>query len=560
MGDFRAFLKVENSIIFEKKSMRRIGGLWVLIFCIQSAVAQNKAGVKPNLVVGICIDQLRWDYLERFKNDFGKSGFNRLRKEGFSFENTLINYAFTATAAGHASIYTGSVPALHGIVGNDWREGLLGMSRNAVQDSNYQTVGSNSSKGMVSPGQLLATTVGDELRLSNNFRSRVFSVALKDRSAVIPGGRSCNAAYWFDESAGDWISSSYYLKALPEWVQQINQKKWPDGLMGQPWELSKPILEYIQSSEDSVSWERIMPGETKSFFPHNFDGTTKQPYLPLCYMPAGNQLSFDFCKELIENEQLGKNGLTDMLCLSLSSLDFIGHEAGPNSVEVEDMMIKLDQQLAAFLQYLDNNIGMGKYLLFLTADHGVAHVPGYLKAHQAKSGVLKFSELKKQLNDSSKKYFGVEVVQSIQNYQVYLNKEALRNSGLSFDMITDRLSNWIKENPDVAYVFPLKNLYLQTLPRWMQDLFANGHFPGRSGDIQLVLTPQVQYTKWEGADHGSIYQYDRHIPLIWFGSGISKGRSFRASSITDIAPTLAALLGIQMPNAAVGQVLEEVVK
>jgi predicted AlkP superfamily pyrophosphatase or phosphodiesterase len=379
-----------------------------------SSFAQKKAGTslnngidRPKLVVGIVVDQMRWDYLYRFYNKYSEGGFKRLINKGFSFENTMIPYTPTVTAAGHTCIYTGSVPAVHGIVGNDWIEKSTGTWMYCSQDKSVQTVGSFSVAGQMSPRNMFATTIGDELRLATNFKSRVYGVALKDRGGILPAGHSANAAYWFDDSTGNWITSTYYMNALPQWVQGFNSEKQPDAMMSKNWNLLYAADEYDQSTPDSTLFEKRIPGEVTTTFPHKLTTRNGKSYFALRYSPYGNTLTMNFAKRLIENEKLGMSGQTDMLCVSFSSTDYVGHTFGPQSLEIEDTYLRLDKDLENFFAYLDEKEGKDNYVIFLSADHGAPQSPAFLKSVKIPAGTLQGTNLMSDLNTELTKKFKV---------------------------------------------------------------------------------------------------------------------------------------------------------
>ena len=352
-------------------------------------IAQNqpKKNSKPKLVIGLVIDQMRWDYLYRFNDLYGNDGFRRLLREGFSYENTMVPYTPTYTAPGHTCIYTGSVPSVHGIAGNTWFDRITNKNVYCTDDSSVNTVGSNSVAGKMSPANMWTTTITDELRLSNNFKSRVFGIAIKDRGAILPAGHSANAAYWFDASVGKWISSTHYMKELPGYVNKFNDGDIAGGYMKTTWNTLLAADKYVQSTVDNKIYESAIPGSQTVTFPHDLSKIVNDKYESFKYTPFAAGFTLEFAKTVVDNEQLGKNGVTDFLAISISSTDYAGHMFGPNSIEIEDTYLRLDRDIAAFLQYLDGKFGKDNYLLFLSADHGVAHIPGFLKEHNIPGGV-----------------------------------------------------------------------------------------------------------------------------------------------------------------------------
>lgn len=538
----------------------------LLIFFVQSR-AQLKPPTriepsKPKLIVGLVVDQMRWDYLYRFSRMYGSSGFRRLLNNGHSFENTLIPYTPTYTGAGHASVYTGSVPAINGIMGNYWFDKRYNANVYCTDDSTVTTVGSTSKAGRMSPRNLWATTICDELRLSNNFKSKVVGIALKDRGAILPAGHSANAAYWFDDAVGKFISSTFYMSELPAWVNRFNDKDLPANYMSKDWNTLYPIEKYVLSTEDNKPYEAAVFGEASPVFPHRLSTIKAGRNGAFRTTPFGNTYSFDFAKAAIENERLGADSETDLLALSLSSTDYIGHSFGPNSVEVEDTYYRLDKDVADFLNFLDKQVGKGNYLVFLTSDHGVAHIPAFLQEQRIPGGVFDDYSIMKDINASLLSRFGLaNVITSSQNYQFYLDTKLVEGSNkTTLPEVTSFIINALKKVPYIINAFETARITETTLPKVQKEMMANGYNPARSGDIMFTVKPGYFDGGQRGATHGLWNPYDAHIPNVWYGWKIQHGRTFRETHMTDIAPTLAAMLQIQMPNGNIGKVLEEIVK
>jgi predicted AlkP superfamily pyrophosphatase or phosphodiesterase len=543
-----------------KKLFAAFFSFFLLIVTVKAQEKLNNNGTnRPRLVVGIVIDQMRWDYLYRYYNLYGNGGFKRLMQDGYNYENTIIPYTPTVTAVGHTCIYTGSVPAIHGIVNNDWIDRETGKKMYCTQDKSVTSVGTFSLQGQMSPKNLLVTTIGDELRLATNFKSRVYGVALKDRGGILPAGHSANAAYWFDDSTGNWITSSYYMNALPQWVNKYNAGHKPDSLLKKDWNMLYPLSGYDQSTGDDKIYEKTLDHEKTRTFPHVFTTVPAGNYFRLRQSPFGNTFSFDFASQLIENEKLGSNGQTDMLCVSISSTDYIGHKFGPNSLEMEDVFLRLDKDIEKFLNYLDKTIGKNEYLLFLSADHGAAQVPDFMKENKMPGGHLEKYELLKELNSvCEKKYHAANIVRGIYEYQVYFENRKIDSLNLDIDDVKRTIVNYLKWKPEVMDAFDYAAYDKLVMPSELKEKFAKGYFYKRSGDIQFILKPQYTDVLSTGTEHGAWYNYDSHIPLIWFGWKIKAGKTNREVYMTDIAPTIAAKLQIQMPNGSIGKVLEEV--
>lgn len=528
------------------------------LFLMLAPVSAQKVK-RPKLVVGLVVDQMRWDYLYRYQERFSKGGFNRLLRDGFSCQQASINYLPSFTACGHASIFTGSVPAIHGITGNEWIE-ANGMKRYCTGDTLVNTVGSNTKAGQMSPRAMLTTTIGDELKLATNFRSKVIGIALKDRSAILPAGHSANAAYWFDELNGNWISSSYYLKDLPQWVKNFNAQQLPAKYLKMGWQTLYPLASYRQSTPDYSPYEGVFGSEKKTTFPYEFETDEKMKFTSLKTTPHANSLTLEFSKNAIFEEQLGVDKDTDLLTISLSGTDYIGHHFGPNSVEVEDAYLRLDRELETFFTFLDQNVGKDNYLFFLTADHGGAHNPDYLMDKKIPAGYWDATATLKRLNEELSKKYGTEnLVQSFLNYKLYFNQKAISESRLNFKELKDDCIRLLIKEPGIAWVTDLENSIGNGLPQEIKERVINGFYKERDGALQLVLKPawfQLSHDR-TGSIHGSWNPYDTHIPLIFMGQGIKKGSLERRVRITDIAPTITSLLNIQTPNGSIGKVIME---
>jgi predicted AlkP superfamily pyrophosphatase or phosphodiesterase len=516
---------------------------------------------RPKLVVGLVVDQMRWDYLYRYYDRYQSGGFKRMLNEGFTCENTNIDYIPTVTAAGHTCVYTGSVPALHGIAGNDFIIQATGKSMYCTDDSTVVAVGSTSAAGKMSPRNLMASTVTDELRLATNFRSKVIGIALKDRGGILPGGHAANAAYWFDDATGNWITSTYYMTDLPAWVKTFNAGKPAEKYLKQDWNTLYPLNTYLQSSTDnSPKYEGKYSGTETPTMPVKTSELYKGRMGMIRSTPYGNSMTLDLAKAAVESEALGRNTVTDFLAVSLSSTDYIGHQFGPNSVEVEDTYLRLDRDLAAFFAYLDAKVGKGNYTVFLTADHGAAHNANYLIDHNIPAGFWgeSVAGLNKILED---KYKAKGLILSFSNYQVNFNYAAIKKDNISEDALKNDCIQYLQKQPGIAYAIDMQHAQTANIPEDLRARIINGYNPERSGTIQIILKPG-----WygghggTGTTHGTWNPYDAHIPLVFMGWGIKHGSLTRETHMTDIAATVAALLHIQAPNGNIGKTISEVLK
>lgn len=536
----------------------------LLLFSVLLVNAQQKTAVttsqtgavqRPKLVVGIMVDQMRWDYLYRFYDRYAANGgFKRMLNQGFSCENTFIPYTPTITACGHTSVYTGSVPAVHGITGNAWYDYEAGRMMYCSEDKTVKTVGSTSNAGEMSPRNMLATTICDELRLATNFRSKVIGIAIKDRGGILPAGHSANAAYWYDSRTGDWITSTYYMDELPQWVKTFNGKKHVDAFYEKGWNTLYPISTYVQSTKDENDYEGKPFGAEQKGFPYDFKKFIGKNYGAVSSSPYGNTMTLMMAKEAIANEELGKDVITDFLAVSFSSPDYIGHAFGPNSIEAEDGFLRLDRDLGELFDYLDKTVGKGQYISFLTADHGVAHVPGFSKERKLPGGAVDDNKLVSDLNKQLKDAFGADnIVLGAANYQVSLNHKLIDSAKLDRSAIVQVVMKYARAIKGVDRVFELDDLTEQPMNAMVKDRIANGWHPKRSGDIQIIFAPGWIDGGPTGTTHGLWNPYDSHIPLLWYGWGIKPGKSNQEVYMTDIAPTVAALLRIQMPSGCVGK-------
>jgi predicted AlkP superfamily pyrophosphatase or phosphodiesterase len=534
------------------------------------AFAQKKATItavstqlpRPKLMVGLVVDQMRWDYLYRYYNRYQSGGFKRMLNEGFTCENTNIDYIPTVTAAGHTCVYTGSVPAIHGIAGNDFIIQATGKSLYCTEDSTVKTVGSTSDAGEMSPRNLLASTVTDELRLATNFRSKVIGIALKDRGGILPAGHSANAAYWYDDVSGNWITSTYYMKELPLWVKNFNEQKLAQKYLKQDWNTLYPINTYLQSETDNNKHEGTFSGATTPTFPiKTSELGAKGPGL-IRSTPYGNSFTLDMAKAAVENEQLGKNTVTDFLAVSLSSTDYVGHQFGPNAIETEDTYLRLDRDLASFFTYLDDKVGKGNYSVFLTADHGAAHNPNFLLDHEIPAGLWPGSSILKDLNQLlENKYKAKKLVLGLGNYQVNLNNVLIKNNKLDVNEIKTDCMLFLQQQIGVASLIDMDKIHIASIPEALRSRMINGYNRERSGAIQIILKPGwYSGSSQTGTTHGTWNPYDAHIPLVFMGWGIKHGHLERETHMTDISATVAALLHIQAPNGCIGQPISEVLK
>ena len=519
---------------------------------------------KSKLVIGIVIDQMRYDYLTRFADRYGKDGFNRILKNGFSLENAHYNFIPTYTAVGHASIYAGTSPNNHGIISNNWYDKVLKKSIYCVDDADYKTIGNNGIVGQKSPHRLYTTTVADQLQLAQNMQGKTIGIAIKDRSAILPVGHTANAAYWYDAgNKNQWITSSFYMEELPDWVKAFNSNNKADAYLNETWETLYDIKTYSQSRADNNIYENNLNGQEKPVFPKNLKKLREQNdnFSLIKTIPAGNTYTIDFAKAVIKGEQLGKSEFTDFLAVSFSSTDYVGHRYGVASVETEDTYLRLDKDLAHFFNFLDTEVGKENYTLFLTADHAAVHVPSYLQSLKIPAHYISTTKLKKFLSDITQKYFNSkELIENVSNYQIFLNQEKIEALGFNKNTVAQRLADEVLSFDKIYKAVTAKTLQTTNFTEGIMHSLQQGYNPKFSGDVLMIPYPATLNYSRKGTSHGSGYSYDTHVPVIFYGNGIKKGASKKTYKIIDIAPTISNLLKIEAPNGTSGKIIEEVLK
>lgn len=515
---------------------------------------------RPKLVVGIVIDQMRYDYIYRFWDKYSSNGFKRLVNEGFFCKNTNYNYVPTYTAPGHASIYTGTTPAVNGIIANDWFDRKVGKNIYCVTDNKVNSVGSNAEEGKRSPENLLTTTITDELRLATNKQSKVISISLKDRSAVLPGGHMASAAYWFEGISGNFISSTYYMNELPKWVNEFNKRQLAKKYLSEDWKTLLPIDEYTESIQDDYAFEKKFVGEEKPIFPHRLPDLIQKNggFTMIRTTPFGNSFLKDFAIETMVNENLGKSTAPDFMAISFSSTDYVGHAYGPNSIELEDTYLRLDKEIADLLDFIDAQVGKKNALVFLTSDHGAAAIPAYSQEVKLPAGYVN----EDKITDTLKKYltnnYGAPLVLKYFNQQVYLDHKAIEAKKLKLDDVQNNAAKFLQSLPDVMETLTATEIAKTCFVEVSKSLMQRGYNAKRSGDILVNYLPGYGEYHATGTSHGAPFPYDTHVPLIFYGWNISAGSTVRPVVIPDISATLAMLLSIQFPSGCTGKPIEEV--
>ncbi|MBR5086531.1 MAG: alkaline phosphatase family protein [Muribaculaceae bacterium] len=487
--------------------MKRLSLLIAVLAVALGAMAQIE---RPKLVVGIVVDQMRWDYLYYYYEDYGNDGVKRLLNEGYSCENTMINYVPTVTAIGHTSLYTGSVPYFHGIAGNGFM--IDGKPVSSTEDNSVDGVGTDSKAGKNSPRNLRSTTIGDELKQALDFECKVFGVAIKDRAAILPAGHSADAAYWWDSEVGHFVTSTYYMNRLPNWVENFNRKY------------------------------------------------NTEPKFNLNTSNQGVTYTFRMAEAILENEKLGRGKYTDMLCVSVSSTDAIGHTYGTRGRENYEVYMQLDKELAHFFKELDKQVGRGNYLLFLSADHGGAHNPNFMKEHDQPAGGWDARSARNNLNEEILSECGVpDAIKAIYDYRIYLDYEKIDSVGADIEQVKKVAVDFLNKENELVLAVDYEKIQEASIPDILKQRLINGYHRGRSGDIVVMTHPGHLPFKvksdYKGTTHGAWNPYDSHIPLVFMGWHVPHGSTNEPTRIVDLAPTICAMLHIQMPNACVGHAI-----
>jgi len=509
----------------------------------------------PKLVVGIVVDQMRYDYLTRFDSKFGEGGFKRMMREGFNCKNNHFNYVPTYTGPGHASVFTGTTPKYHGVISNNWYSKTEKKVVYCAGDENVKSIGTESDAGKMSPHRMLTTSFADENKLFTQMRGKTIGIAIKDRGAILPAGHTADAAYWFyGKDEGHFITSSFYRNDLPKWVNQFNDSDTAESYF-KVWDTHYDIKSYTESGSDDNNFEGGFKGKEKATFPYDLAKLKdKNGGFDILKATAyGNSLTTEFAIASVKGEALGKDSTTDILTLSYSSTDYVGHNFGVNSKEVEDTYVRLDKDLERFFEFLDTEVGVGEYTVFLTADHGAVNVPSYLQSVKIPAGYLDYNSRKKKFTAFLEEKYGTkDVVENVSNNQIFFNKTKLKELNLNLHQVEQDLVDEQISYPNIAKVYTATTMNSTNFSTGIEALLQNGFNQKRSGDVIIVDDiAHIAYSR-TGSTHGSGLNYDTHVPLLFFGKGIKQGETLQKTVIPDIAPTISALLGISFPNGATG--------
>ena len=533
------------------------------ILAQDTSVGREGLRTEPRLVVGVVVDQMRYDYITRFWDRFGEGGFKELVNGGFNLKNNHYNYIPTYTGPGHASIYTGAAPETHGIISNNWYNKFEKEMVYCVADASVEPIGTASSAGQMSPHRMLTTTVADANRLHTQLRGKTIGVALKDRGSILPAGHIANAAFWFHgQSEGNWITSSFYTEELPDWVQDFNNSRKAESYM-KTWNTLYDVDSYVESGVDKNNFEGGFDGKAEAAFPYDLAqlGPENGGFDIIKSTPFGNSLTADFAIAAIDGEELGQDDITDFLTVSFSSTDYVGHNFGVNSKEIEDTYLRLDKDLKRLLEALNEKVGKGNYTLFLTSDHGGGHVPAYLASLQVPAGYFDYETFTPALEAFIRKKFGVEnMLLNVSNNQAFFDYDILEKNDVDHEELQEEIAHFVLQYDNVNKTFTRNQLEATSYTEAVDALIDHGFHQKRSGDVAWVLDPSVISYSRTGSTHGSGQNYDTHVPLIFYGKGIKSGSTYERSEIIDIAPTISALLGIPFPNGTTGDILDMVIE
>lgn len=521
-------------------------------------ISTTETSTRPKLVVGIVVDQMRYDYLTRFESKFGNGGFKRMINEGFNCKNNHFNYVPTYTGPGHASVYTGTTPKYHGIISNYWYDKEAKETVYCAGDDSVESIGTEDKAGKMSPHRMQTTTFSDENRLFTQMRGKTIGISLKDRGAILPAGHTANAAYWFHgQDEGAWVSSSFYMKELPKWVKDFNASKKAASYL-KVWNTVYDISTYTESGADDNAFEGGFKGKEKATFPYDLKALSKdnKGFDILKATPYGNDLTTDFAIAAIEAENLGQDEHTDVLAVSYSATDYVGHNFGVNSKEVQDTYIRLDKDLERFFAYLDSKVGEGEYTVFLTSDHGAVDVPSYLSSVNIPAGYVDNKARREQFNLFLEATYGTQdIVEKISNDQIFLDRNKVKALGLNLSDVQNDMAMEQLSYKNIWKVYTATTMSTSSFSTGIEELLQNGFNQKRSGDVLLVNDVAfISYSK-TGSTHGSSLNYDTHVPLLFFGKGIKHGETLEKTVIPDIAPTMSALLGISFPSGSTGRPL-----
>jgi predicted AlkP superfamily pyrophosphatase or phosphodiesterase len=549
------------------KSIMKVSLTVILLISVSVELSGQGAYLppdKPRLVIGIVVEQLKYDQLEKFRDRLSENGIKRLINEGTYFKNASFEYMLTQSAPGHATIATGSEPSFHGITSDNWYLPLRNELIFCTKDIEVNPVGGSYEAGLHSPVNLQASTFSDELEMATNKNARVFGVGLKENSAILSAGHAADGAYWFDNTTGTWMSSTYYIKNLPGWVNDFNVMKFPDSFLNGTWNLFRPAKDYADCLPDSNSFEAGF--NAKNCFPYDLKKmrskgvfNSRNDFSLLRETPFGNTLTTNFAIRLIEKEGLGKDDVTDYISICYSATDNIGHRFGPSSVEMGDAILRLDDEIKNLLKFLNDSIGKRNILVYFTSAHGISEIPSVLESNRIPAGFFKQNQALQLLRSYLNAVYGEgNWVKGYSERQVFLNRTLIEDARLSLDDVQKKVARFLVQFTGVAAAYPYSAFEANDFGNGNLKRIINNFYPQRSGDVIITLNPGwVENEEDYATNHNSPYEYDSHVPLIWYGWTVNRSTVTRKVNITDIAATLSSLCKVPYPNACTGEPLVE---
>lgn len=519
---------------------------------------------KPKLVIGIVVEQLRYDQIEKFRNRFGENGIRRLLNEGTYFQNASFEFLLTQSAPGHATITTGSEPAFHGITADNWYVPLKNELIYCTKDISVNPVGGSYETGLHSPVNLQVSTFSDELKMASGKKAKIFSIGLKENPVIFSAGHAADGAFWYDNTSGTWMSSTYYMKSLPGWVEEFNAMKYPETYLSGLWSLFRQPQDYSDCLPDSNFYEAGFQGI--NYFPYDLKkissrtrGNQKFDYSILRETPLGNTLTTNFAVRLIEKEHLGMDDTTDFLTICYSATDYIGHRFGPSSVEMADALFRLDDDIENLLKYLNDNLGKRNVLIYFTSAHGISEIPGVLESNRIPSGYFRQNQALQLLRSYLNAVYGEgDWIKGYSENQVFLNRTLIEDAKIPLDEVQKKVARFLVQFSGVASAYPYSAFEANDFGNGNLKRIINNFSPQRSGDI--IVTLNAGWVEREGesvTNHNSPYEYDTHVPLIWYGWSVNRSVVTREVNMTDIAATLSSLCKVPFPNACTGKPLFE---
>jgi predicted AlkP superfamily pyrophosphatase or phosphodiesterase len=493
-----------------------------------SAKKNNAVSLKPKLVVAIVADQFRYDYLLRFKGEYN-AGLQRLLTKGAVFADARYYHYPTFTSVGHAAFLTGAFPSINGIIGNSWYDRETSRVVGSAFDPSVSTIGSDSKSGS-SPKNLLVSTLGDEMKIANA-QAKVFGISLKDYAAILSTGHMADGVFWFESRTGNFVSSTYYAPDLPVWVKEFNAKRNPDRYKGMEWLGNK-----LPSSADAKLYGSIPTS------------------------PFGNELIEQLAEQAVSSEQLGRDSIADLLVLSFSSNDYVGHQYGPDSPQVHDMCVQTDKMLEKLFRFLDVQLGLSNVTVVFAADHGVAPVPEVNAQRKMPGGRLTFSKIGDSVQQTLSAKFGEgKWIEGIAEDNIYLNWDLIKSKKLTSEEVAREAATVIRAVPHVFRVYTREQLMNGvSMEDQVGRRLMHSYFPRRGPDLYILLDPYYLFGMLQ-TTHGEAYGYDTHVPLIFMGPRIKAGNYYASVAINDVAPTLSAILEVETPSGAEGRILSEII-